>query len=292
MNASNTIPFVDSADSGHASLEPIPSIHGCATVIVVDEKITVKEGYRVTQNEATAMEMVCRNTTIPAPEVEQFEASPRDGYQNGTIYMTTMKGIQLDAVWDGFDDEAKLAMCRDIWAIVDKLRQIPKPSEFAHLYQCGADGSATEDILLRDLRVEEYRRSRSAFPGRKNLLEALCLSAPLLRSTANESIAKPPRLPTSPMPVPKPLFNDDQLRARLYERYLDRYGFKYEQTLPAMLPRSSVSVFTHGDLTPRNIMVERYDKIYEGGNNSGNNGSKYLITGVVDWENSGWYPDY
>ena len=34
-------------------------------------------------------------------------------------------------------------------------------------------------------------------------------------------------------------------------------------------------VFTHGDLDPRNILVE------EG-----------HVTGIVDWEQSGWYPGY
>jgi aminoglycoside phosphotransferase (APT) family kinase protein len=34
-------------------------------------------------------------------------------------------------------------------------------------------------------------------------------------------------------------------------------------------------VFTHGDLNPRNILVE--------------NGK---ITGIVDWENAGWFPEY
>lgn len=43
-----------------------------------------------------------------------------------------------------------------------------------------------------------------------------------------------------------------------------------------MLPRSNVSLFTHGDVAPRNIMVDE----------SGH------ITGIIDWEQAGWYPDY
>jgi thiamine kinase-like enzyme len=43
-----------------------------------------------------------------------------------------------------------------------------------------------------------------------------------------------------------------------------------------MLPRSTISVFTHGDITPRNILIDEYDR----------------ITGIVDWEFVGWYPDY
>lgn len=35
-------------------------------------------------------------------------------------------------------------------------------------------------------------------------------------------------------------------------------------------------VFTHGDLAPRNIMVSEEGK----------------VTGVIDWEDAGWYPAY
>jgi aminoglycoside phosphotransferase (APT) family kinase protein len=43
-----------------------------------------------------------------------------------------------------------------------------------------------------------------------------------------------------------------------------------------MLPHSDVSVFTHGDIAPRNIMVDE----------------TYRITGILDWEEGGWYLDY
>ncbi|KAF2772401.1 hypothetical protein EJ03DRAFT_324815 [Teratosphaeria nubilosa] len=46
--------------------------------------------------------------------------------------------------------------------------------------------------------------------------------------------------------------------------------------LPLMLPESNQSVFTHGDMSPRNIMVDE----------------RLQITGIVDWEAVGWYPDY
>ena len=71
------------------------------------------------------------------------------------------------------------------------------------------------------------------------------------------------------------ILDDESLRNRIYERYLHFNGLCYKDTLPSMLPRSSVSVFTHGDLAPRNIMVK------DG-----------CITGTINWEDSGWYPDY
>jgi hypothetical protein len=45
-------------------------------------------------------------------------------------------------------------------------------------------------------------------------------------------------------------------------------------------PAPSTTVFTHGDVRPANIMVD----INESG--------KYLVTGIIDWETSGFYPDY
>jgi hypothetical protein len=45
-------------------------------------------------------------------------------------------------------------------------------------------------------------------------------------------------------------------------------------------PAPSTTVFTHGDVRPANIMVD----IDQTG--------KYLVTGIIDWETSGFYPDY
>ncbi|CAG8224377.1 unnamed protein product [Penicillium olsonii] len=39
-------------------------------------------------------------------------------------------------------------------------------------------------------------------------------------------------------------------------------------------------VFTHGDIRPDNIMVQLADN------------NKYMISGIIDWEYSGFYPDY
>lgn len=75
---------------------------------------------------------------------------------------------------------------------------------------------------------------------------------------------------------PRPLANDVSLRTRIYERYIHFGGLRHKDQLLNMLPRSDSTVFTHGDIAPRNIMVD-------GQNN---------ITGILDWECAGWYPDY
>lgn len=43
-------------------------------------------------------------------------------------------------------------------------------------------------------------------------------------------------------------------------------------------------VFTHADLNPRNILVDRV--IQSDGSRS------WEVTGIVDWETSGYYPEY
>ncbi|KAM5360887.1 hypothetical protein ACJZ2D_013454 [Fusarium nematophilum] len=78
---------------------------------------------------------------------------------------------------------------------------------------------------------------------------------------------------------PATLLPDDAaVRERIFARYVLNNGLSYAdgETLPDRFPRSSESVFTHGDIAPRNVMVDE-------------NGQ---ILALLDWENAGWYPDY
>ena len=72
------------------------------------------------------------------------------------------------------------------------------------------------------------------------------------------------------------LNTDEAVRVRIHQRYLHYWGERYADTLPSMLPRSNISLFTHGDVAPRNIMMDE----------------DCHITGIIDWEQAGWYPDY
>ncbi|KAE8146324.1 hypothetical protein BDV25DRAFT_133022 [Aspergillus avenaceus] len=74
----------------------------------------------------------------------------------------------------------------------------------------------------------------------------------------------------------RPLMNDPDLRARIFERFIHFGGRRYERQLPDLLPRSDCTVYTHGDTAPRNILINE----------------KNEITGILDWEYAGWYPDY
>jgi aminoglycoside phosphotransferase (APT) family kinase protein len=48
-----------------------------------------------------------------------------------------------------------------------------------------------------------------------------------------------------------------------------------------MLPDTARICLTHGDLNLANILVLRSP-----------DGSQISVSGIVDWEQAGWYPDY
>lgn len=205
------------------------SKQGGCVVDLIGPGVVRKRGRRVTRNEEAALQLVRKHTNVHVPEVYIAHWFLEKGEEIGSILMEQIEGHTLKSIWNSFDAINKERICLDIWAIIKQLRQIPKPLEFQHIYQCGADGSTSRDVLLKDLETP-----------------------------------------------PKSIADDTALRARINERYLHYNGVSYREHLPDFLPHSDTAVFTHGDIAPRNIMVT-------------DSGS---ITGLIDWENAGWYPDY
>ncbi|GAP84261.1 putative phosphotransferase family protein [Rosellinia necatrix] len=190
----------------------------------------LKRGYRVTKNEEAALRIVKEHTTIPVPEVYSSQYAIIRGQMWGQIWMEHLPGRPLNELWDELEGPTKERICNEVWGFVQQLRNIPKPPELEQFYQCGADGSASMDVLLDDLN----------YP-------------------------------------PSPIWDDDSLVTRINERYLYCNGGSYGENLLDYLPRSNLaSVFTHADLAPRNILVDE----------------SCNITGLVDWESAGWYPEY
>ncbi|KAF8252535.1 kinase-like protein [Wilcoxina mikolae CBS 423.85] len=60
---------------------------------------------------------------------------------------------------------------------------------------------------------------------------------------------------------------------------LPRIGGLYQALMRSKLKDDHRVVITHGDLHPRNIIVDK-------------NGEEIKITGIVDWEYGGWYPEH
>ncbi|KAM4067616.1 phosphotransferase enzyme family protein [Hirsutella rhossiliensis] len=84
---------------------------------------------------------------------------------------------------------------------------------------------------------------------------------PGLYRTVDGSPSRDPLL-GSGSDIPPCDLDDDALRNRIYARYVTSNGLSY--------------LFTHGDIGPRNIIVDE----------------NCHIAALLDWESSGWFPDY
>ena len=51
-------------------------------------------------------------------------------------------------------------------------------------------------------------------------------------------------------------------------------------------------MFTHGDLQPKNILIKRKAFSSSEGEEDGHKSSSEIEIKIIDWEISGWYPDY
>lgn len=122
-----------------------------AIIDEIDPGIVQKEGERVTRNEEAALRLVKKCTEVPVPELYAANYFFKKGVEHGSFLMDLVEGSQLQLLWDVFDDGTKERVCCNIWDMVEQLRQIPRPQAFGHLYQCGADGSPSEDVLIKDL---------------------------------------------------------------------------------------------------------------------------------------------
>lgn len=226
--------FLENLPSQHAltsCIGPSPSnsrilSKQCGAIVVLLGDLITKSGTRVQRNEEIAMRLVRQYTDVPLPGVI-FSAY---NSEQGNLGMTVVPGSPLELSWDRLDEHTKERLCHETWDIIEELRQIPRPAELRHLFQCSADGSPTRDPLIQDFHNP-----------------------------------------------PAPLLNDADLRTRIEQRYSHFGGQQDAKELPSMLPHSDVSVFTHGDIAPRNIMVD--DETHQ-------------ITGILDWETAGWYTDY
>ncbi|KAI1812803.1 kinase-like protein [Poronia punctata] len=110
-----------------------------------------KHGWDVQQNEEEALHLVRKHTSIPVPEVHiSSYSTSKSGDRTSTILMEYIQGSPLDVVWDTLDDASKKRACTQVWSFVNQLRNIPKPPELSHLYQCCADGSPSKNVLIED----------------------------------------------------------------------------------------------------------------------------------------------
>ena len=130
----------------------------------------------------------------------------------------------------------------------------------------GLDESNKERICLEIWTMIAQWRKLPCPPHLAHLYQCLADGSPATTDPLLQDLKDPPRS----------LYTDEAVRVRIHQRYLRYNGKRYADSLPSMLPQSKVSVFTHGDIAPRNILVDESCR----------------ITGIIDWELAGWYPEY
>ena len=225
---------------------------GC-TVTLFPPDTVIKWGSKVKPAEEAAMRLVQRHAPhIPIPTLHR-STYESDGDSDGRICygeltMSLVPGESLKTAWARFDDTIKARICNAIWDLVAEIQKIPRP---ASLISAAPQG--------QDIDIKTLYCTADGSPSRD----------PLLGTTNDDDVC--PRF-----------FNETTLHQRIYARYIAHNGLSYRDSkdyLPQRLPHSDQgqAVFTHGDIGPRNIMVDP---------------TTGYITGVLDWESSGWFPDW
>jgi hypothetical protein len=89
---------------------------------------------------------VQHHTSGPVPTVLDFHSDGNKGH----LCMSYVDGKTLEDIWDDLygHDDVKERICRQIWDMIYQFREIPKPVQFAEFYQCGADGTPSNDVLI------------------------------------------------------------------------------------------------------------------------------------------------
>ena len=90
----------------------------------------MKQGRRVSRNEAAAFRLVQQHTDVAMPTLYLASFFVRNGIEEGSLLMDHVKGTTLEVAWVGFDDGTKARICNDIWEIVSKLQAIPDRPSF------------------------------------------------------------------------------------------------------------------------------------------------------------------
>ncbi|KAK1771406.1 kinase-like protein [Phialemonium atrogriseum] len=114
-----------------------------------------------------------------------------------------------------------------------------------------------------------FRRASNGLPTVQ-----LCMSYIEGRTLASEQLRQIHR----PKSLNPPEYYSNTKGSHFLGCYVKHNGLSYVdgKDLPGMLSRPACSVFTHGDIRPGNILVNKQSQ----------------IVGLLDWENAGFYPDY
>jgi len=234
-----------------------PTSNNVPGVYRINSTQYLKYGQHVTEAEARSMCFVRENTSIPVPRLYGFwyyQETPKR--RLGYIVMEAMPGKSVDRVWNDWDTSKKEAFKGELEVYMRELRGIKQPI---------ANTSSVSSTDRKDQDDESHTNSNndSYYIGAYD-------RQPLndLRISQSESCG--------------PFNSIKQFQENLMPYIRKARGEETVQRLLIELNSNTTGkqkriCFTHGDLTPRNILVDT---------------STGKITAVLDWEQSAWICDY
>ncbi|KAE8147895.1 hypothetical protein BDV25DRAFT_159410 [Aspergillus avenaceus] len=213
-------------------------------VVVVNNDIVVKYGYRVESWEGQALIYLEQHVPeVPAP---RLYAMYYDSEQL-ILIMQRIPGVQLNSIWPSLAPSEKDDIIVQLQRAFDVMRkaECPWPDFFGSL-----DGGAVHHYLFYSQCGDEG--FLGPFSGESAFVAGLIGNYRALVENNKHP----------------------DYKARFYEKYLPRVLQGHRPTL------------THGDIQQKNIIVA------ENTNRQSNQGGRSFDIVLVDWENSGWFPDF
>ncbi|KAI1534336.1 aminoglycoside phosphotransferase [Pyrenophora tritici-repentis] len=225
-----------------------------APVFKVDEKTVVKTSDMTQLGEAAAMKMVREKTTIPVPEDQNVYTDPTTG--DVPIVMDFIEGDCLLDVWDTYDNDQKQQIIEQLHSYFAQLREL-KGSFIGSV-----DGKFCFDqVFDQDIGGHGPYEDEASFNAEMSTSKSSWLDSYRLQIT-DHSLGR--------ATVHEPLYC---LVKALKNTMISGWGDTVCDMVLAM--KDHEIVFTHGDISPRNILVKDCN-----------------IVSVLDWEYSGYYPEY
>ncbi len=189
---------------------------------------------------------------IPAPEVFGWKSTHGPGCESNFIYMSLLPGLTLEAAWETLSHEDKTSVAQQLAAIVKCLRAVERDPADQVI-----GGWSSPPFAPRSWPLNPGEGSLSRGPVQDLYFSPQFHKGPFASAQEFHDFVEFISAPWVPMA----------------ERLPDPYRPLLLDTVPIF--------FSHADLYPANILVLKSPQ-----------GSQISISGIVDWEQAGWYPDY
>ncbi|OAA65536.1 Protein kinase-like domain protein [Niveomyces insectorum RCEF 264] len=211
--------------------------------------LVVKYGHQVSVAEAHCLLFLRRFCPdVPVPEVYGWRQDGRQTF----LYLELVEGYTAAQLWPFLPANDCAALGADVRALVETWRRLPQ-TLVANLPFIGhANGQSLLDWLF----INSANPVAGPFPDVARFHDWLV--------ACSDSQANANELPLAPPAPPRPETSS--------AAQIDR----------SLLPDDAPIVFTHGNLSLSNIIVDP-ERGLDG---------RLRIAAIVDWQQAGWYPDY